>query len=152
MTDLYSVLASLLRYLFITVIYLFIFAVIRMIYLDIRRTSKDKRKPKYDTSYLEVISNINKLYFDVKQSYPLTEDVVIIGRNPDCTISIDDLYMSSQNTQLWFEDGEWYIADMGSTNGTYINGKKMGEEPLILDGGDKIRIGQVEFLIVIVGE
>lgn len=152
MSDLYSVLASLLRYIFITVIYLFIFAVIRMIYLDIRRTSKDKRKPKYDTSYLEVITNINKLYFDVQQSYPLTEDVVIIGRSPDCTISIDDLYMSAQNTQLWFENGEWYIADMGSTNGTYVNGQKMDDEPLILDGGDKIRIGQIEFLIVIVGE
>lgn len=152
MSDLYSVLASLLRYIFITVIYLFIFAVIRMIYLDIRRTSKDKRKPKYDTSYLEVITNINKLYFDVSQSYPLTEDVVIIGRSPDCTISIDDLYMSAQNTQLWFENGEWYIADMGSTNGTYVNGQKMDDEPLILDGGDKIRIGQIEFLIVIVGE
>ncbi len=152
MTGFYSVLASLLKYLFITVIYLFIFAIIRMIYLDIRRTSRDKRKPKHETSYLELLTNKDKLYFEVQQSYPLESDVVIIGRDPDCTISIDDLYMSAQNTQLWFEDGEWYIADMGSTNGTYINGEKMEDEPLILDGGDKIRIGQVEFLIVIVGE
>ncbi len=149
--DFYSVLASLLKYIFITIIYLFIFAIIRMIYLDIRRTSKDKRTPKHETSYLEVITNPNKLYFKVEQSYPLENEVVIIGRGEDCTISIDDLYMSSQNTQLWLEDGEWYIADMGSTNGTYINGEKMEDEPLILDSGDKIRIGQVEFIIVILG-
>ena len=122
-----------------------------MIYLDIKRTSKDKRKPKHEISYLEVISNPEKLYFDIEKSYPLENDVVIIGRDEDCTISINDLYMSGQNTQLWFEDGEWYIADMGSTNGTYINGEKMTDEPMILDSGDKIRVGQVEFLIVILG-
>lgn len=149
--DFYSILASLLKYIFITIIYLFIFAIIRMIYLDIRRTSRDKRKPMHDTSYLEVISNPDKLYFDIKKSYPLENEVVIIGRGEDCTISIDDLYMSARNTQLWLEDGEWYIADMGSTNGTYINGERMTDEPLILDSGDKIRIGQVEFIIVILG-
>ncbi|MBQ7075628.1 MAG: FHA domain-containing protein, partial [Clostridia bacterium] len=88
----------------------------------------------------------------VESSYPLTSDVIIIGRGQDCNICINDLYMSNQNTQLWFEDKEWYIADMGSTNGTFINGEKMTDEPLILDSGDRIRIGQVEFVIVIVGE
>ncbi len=152
MSGFYSVLASLLKYIFVTVIYLFIFAIIRMIFLDIKKSTADKRKPQHDTTYLEVITNKNNLYFDVESSYPLTSDVVIIGRGEDCTISINDLYMSNQNTQLWFEDKEWYIADMGSTNGTYINGEKMTDEPLILDSGDRIRIGQVEFVIVIVGE
>ena len=152
MSGFYSVLASLLKYIFVTVIYLFIFAIIRMIFLDIKKANSEKRKPQHDTTYLEVISNKNNLYFDVESSYPLTSDVIIIGRGQDCNICINDLYMSNQNTQLWFEDKEWYIADMGSTNGTFINGEKMTDEPLILDSGDRIRIGQVEFVIVIVGE
>ena len=81
--------------------------------------------------------------------YPLDTEHIIIGRSEKCDISINDLYMSTRHVQLCFEDGEWYIADLGSTNGTYINGRKMKDEPLILDSGDTIKIGQLEFLVVI---
>jgi hypothetical protein len=148
--NIFNALSSLLKYLFVTIIYLFIFGIIRMIFLDIRRLDPRRKNAKVykNVPYLELLSDKSKLYFDVRSSYPLDADRVVIGRGAECDIAIDDLYLSTKHTQLWFEDDEWYIADMGSKNGTYVNGTRMDKEPLILDSGDKIRLGQVEFMIV----
>jgi pSer/pThr/pTyr-binding forkhead associated (FHA) protein len=59
------------------------------------------------------------------------------------------LYLSARHVKLYYNEGEWYIVDLKSTNGTYINGIKMGKKQLILDSEDKIRIGQLEFLVVL---
>lgn len=145
-----EILASLLKYIFITIIYIFIFAIIRMIYLDIRNMNvrKNRMAPK-KCAYLELLNDVETLYFDVKQFYPMTSEVIIIGRGNDCTIKIDDFYISSQHVKLWYDEEEWHICDMGSTNGTYINGKPIKKTEMILDNGDRIRIGQLEFMVVL---
>lgn len=150
MTGIYTMLASVFKYLFITVIYLFIFGIMRMIFLDIKKMNMPRpREIPKNMSYLQLINDKNSLYFDVESVYALDKDVVIIGRGAQCDISIDDLYMSTQHVQLWYEDNEWYIADLGSTNGTYVNETRMSDEPLILDDGDRIKVGQLCFLVVI---
>ncbi|MDD3766281.1 MAG: FHA domain-containing protein [Eubacteriales bacterium] len=150
MPTIFSALSTILRYVFITIIYLFIFGIIRMIFLDIKKMDipRPRQIPK-NMAYLQLLTDKKSLYFDVDSVYPLDTEHIIIGRSEKCDISINDLYMSTRHVQLWFEDGEWYIADLGSTNGTYINGRKMKDEPLILDSGDTIKIGQLEFLVVI---
>ena len=150
MTGIYTMLASVFKYLFITVIYLFIFGIMRMIFLDIKKMNMPRpREIPKNMSYLQLINDKNSLYFDVESVYALDKDVVIIGRGAQCDISIDDLYMSTQHVQLWYEDNEWYIADLGSTNGTYVNETRMSDEPLILDDGDRIKVGQLCYLVVI---
>ena len=152
MNGVYAIFSSVTKYIFILIVYIFIYAIIKMIFLDIRRIDKSKKSssvPK-GVSYLELVTNSSKLYLDVKNIYPLKQDEIIIGRSPSCDICIDDLYMSSQQAQLWREDGEWYLADMGSTNGTFVNGEKLDEDCVALDSGDRIRMGQLEFTAVIV--
>ena len=146
----FEIFTSLLKYIFITIIYVFIFAIIRMIYLDIRNMNvrKNRMAPK-KCAYLELMNDLDTLYFEVKQFYPMTTEVIIIGRSAECTIQIDDFYLSGQHVKLWYEDEEWHICDMGSTNGTYINGKKIKRTEMILDNGDRIRIGQMEFMVVL---
>lgn len=150
MQIIFDVLTSLLKYIFITIIYIFIFAIIRMIYLDIKNMNvrKNRMAPK-NCAYLELMNDTETLYFDVKQFYPMTSEFIVIGRSPECTIQIDDFYLSGKHVQLWYEDEEWHIQDMGSTNGTYINGKKMKRNEFILDNGDRFRIGQMEFMVVL---
>ena len=149
MQNLYVILTSLMKYLFITIIYVFIFAIIRMIYLDIRNMNVCKKRmaPK-NCAYLELMNDRETLYFEVKEFYPMTSEVIVIGRSQDCNIQIDDFYLSGHHTKLWYEEEEWHIEDMGSTNGTYINGKKLKKE-MILDNGDIIRMGQLDFLVVL---
>lgn len=150
MISIFAFLSSVFRYIFIAVIYLFIFGIIRMIILDIKRMDmpRPRELPK-DMPYLQLLTDKKTLYFDVKTAYPLDRDIIIVGRGEQCDICIDDLYLSTQHVQLWYEDDEWYIADLGSTNGTYINGMKMSDEPFILDNGDRIKAGQLEFSAII---
>lgn len=144
------ILASLLKYIFITIIYVFIFVIIRMIYLDIRNMNvrKNRMAPK-NCAYLELLNDKDTLYFEVKQFYPMTSEVITIGRSRDCTIHIDDFYLSGHHTKLWYEDEEWHVCDTKSTNGTFINGKSIKDSEMILDNGDILRVGQLEFLVVL---
>lgn len=149
MQDIYNIFAALLKYLFITIIYVFIFAIIRMIYLDIKSMNlRKKRMAPKNCAYLELMNDRESLYFEVKEFYPLTSEVIVMGRGQDCNVKIDDLYLSSHHTKLWYDEEEWHIVDLDSTNGTYINGKRLKNE-MILDNGDVIRLGQLEFLVVL---
>jgi pSer/pThr/pTyr-binding forkhead associated (FHA) protein len=77
--------------------------------------------------------------------HALTEEVVTIGRAPDNTLVIDDVSVSSYHAQLT-PDGEAYIfEDLGSTNGSRINGKTAAQgEKNLLRAGDKVRLGRVD--------
>lgn len=79
-----------------------------------------------------------------KASYELTEDSVTVGRLPDNSIQIDDVSVSSHHAQLAVDDGEYYLTDLGSTNGTKVNGKPHMEGRLA--DGDAVRFGKIDAL------
>ena len=57
--------------------------------------------------------------------YKLAEGEYIIGRRSDCQIFVPDMRVSRQHARLW-QDGEaWQIEDLGSNNGTFVNGEKV---------------------------
>jgi pSer/pThr/pTyr-binding forkhead associated (FHA) protein len=78
-------------------------------------------------------------------SQELTEDVVTIGRVADNTIEIDDASVSSHHAQLSVQGNDYILKDLGSTNGTRLNGKNIApEEEHRLQDGDHIRFGSIE--------
>jgi serine/threonine protein kinase len=78
--------------------------------------------------------------------YPLSKDVTTMGRQSTCDIQILDNMSSRVNCQVR-RDGKLYsLVDLGSRNGTNLNGKKVTERQLTF--GDRIRIGEVEYLFV----
>jgi len=70
---------------------------------------------------------------------------VSIGRASDNTISIDSGSVSGQHCRIFFMDGKYYAEDLGSTNGTRINGKKLTKETQ-LKNKNLIQVGAIEFL------
>ena len=64
-----------------------------------------------------------------------------IGRSVECELRLDDTYVSQQHARIFDRSGNWYIEDLGSTNGTFVNEQKL-VAPAMLTPGDKIRIGQ----------
>jgi pSer/pThr/pTyr-binding forkhead associated (FHA) protein len=70
------------------------------------------------------------------------EAVNTLGRDVNNSIVLDDEFVSAQHAALTFRGKAWYVEDLGSTNGTYVNG-----EPIVevwpLTYGDEIQIGQV---------
>ena len=64
-----------------------------------------------------------------------------VGRAPECELRIDDTYASQQHARLFAKNGSWFVEDLGSTNGTFVNDQKLAA-PAMLQPGDKVRVGQ----------
>ncbi len=69
-----------------------------------------------------------------------------IGRSPDCHITIEDPLVSREHARLILADGEASVADLGSRNGTLVNGERITGLRALRDG-DRIRIGTQEFVL-----
>ena len=83
-------------------------------------------------------------YANRRQDYALTKDTVI-GRAAECDLVFNLKSVSRRHSCLCLADGRWVVKDMGSTNGTLVNGRRI-REPHILAGGDEIRIGTVRLI------
>ncbi len=143
----FEVLSSLLKYIFITIIYLFIYGVIRLIYLDIKSASAQRFQVNKNSPYLKLINIRESLGFKVEEIYALEKNTDI-GRSNKCAIVIRDPYISSIHVRFIYRDGQYFLQDQGSTNGTFLNGKGVKKNPEALKDGDKIHIGQLDFLFV----
>jgi pSer/pThr/pTyr-binding forkhead associated (FHA) protein len=68
-------------------------------------------------------------------------DVVVVGRSPDADVIIDDPYASEFHLRMSSHDGQLLLQDLGSTNGTYVNGRRV-TMPLPLNKGDAVQVGK----------
>ena len=66
---------------------------------------------------------------------------ISIGRAPDNTIVITDPTVSSRHARLYLQGTQWYIQDLGSTNGTFVNNMRVTQHPVRT--GDQIRLGAI---------
>ena len=72
--------------------------------------------------------------------FDLTKDTVILGRGQKCTISLHDPEVSRRHAELHRDGKHWYITDLESSNGVYVNGEQVKSKEVVL--GDQIRIGR----------
>lgn len=69
-------------------------------------------------------------------------DEVTLGRAPGCGMSVpDDSFVSSTHARVWRRDGQVWVEDLGSTNGTYLNDRRL-EAPTPIHQGDRLRVGK----------
>ena len=69
-------------------------------------------------------------------------DELTVGRASGCQIALpDDTYASQLHARIFRRDGEVFIEDLGSTNGTFLNRKKVSA-PVALRKGDRLQIGK----------
>lgn len=146
MRYLQEILSKVITYIFVIIVYLFIYAIIRMIFLDIRAMSKKKNIIKVE-GYLKLLNPRSELDFYVRESYEIGNDNTI-GRGRGCTISIDDDALSSEHCRIFKTAGCFFIEDLDSTNGTFLNGEAIDDEAVELLDGDKISIGSLMFIFV----
>jgi len=79
-------------------------------------------------------------------SSPLTEGQQMIGRSPECGIKIADRHVSRHHAIIELSKGHLHIRDLQSSNGTFVNGKRLREGEI--HAGDQIRFGRVELVIL----
>lgn len=102
-----------------------------------QRPSKKPRKPaRGNPSALHVISGANQ-----GQSVPLGEGPILLGRGTDAAIRLDDDYVSTRHARFATNGEQWFVEDLGSTNGTYIGSQRVST-PVPVGLGIQVRIGK----------
>ncbi len=69
--------------------------------------------------------------------------VTTIGRSPRCTLVLNDTFVSATHAILTWRDGQWWLRDAGSTNGTWLNHEPLPPGEVVVQYGDVIGIGKV---------
>jgi len=83
-----------------------------------------------------------------KETLHFSRTPITLGRNLDCECRIDDQTVSNRHAQISFHHNQWWLEDLGSTNGTLLNGQPL-TEAVVLIGGDQMQCGQVSMEVAI---
>lgn len=75
------------------------------------------------------------------RTFPLESDEILIGREADCDVQIHHSAVSRHHARIERREGARVLVDLGSTNGTEVNGRRVREH--VLRSGDHVRLGQV---------
>jgi hypothetical protein len=75
------------------------------------------------------------------------ESAIVIGRNPECDLQVQDTFVSSRHARVANDNGDLSIEDLGSTNGTYVN-QELVEGRIHLKRGDIVQVGGALFEVV----
>lgn len=139
----YNIFSLIFKYLFIFIIYYFMFSIIRLIYLDIKGIKVSSLEKN---TYLKLINRKDSLPFKIQEVYNL-EDSITIGRSNENDVIIKDPYISKKHLSIVKDEEEYYLEDLNSANGTYLNGDRI-MDAVKLNNGDRIQFGRIEFLFV----
>ncbi len=75
-----------------------------------------------------------------------TKQEIILGREPGCDFPLDDQAVSSRHARLAYHHQQWWLEDLASTNGTYLNNEPV-TMPVVITHGDELRLGHLEIKI-----
>ena len=139
-------LLNLLKIFLLLLLYLFFLRVLRAVWAEVNPPKATPAKPKrergrrgsggkHSTPVLRLLAPP-----EVKgRSYPLGEEITL-GRAAGCQVTIDDTYASQLHARVFQRDGKVFVEDLGSTNGTYLNRRKV-TGPMVVQRGDRLQIG-----------
>ena len=147
-------LLTLLKFCFLALLYLFLFRVVRIVRLELKPvkaampadavaaapaaapSKREKKVKERSGPALYLLEPVGRH----GESYPLTEEVSV-GRAPGCGVVLDDdTFVSQVHARLFRRGRETYVEDLGSTNGTFVNGERISEVTP-LRRGDRVQFG-----------
>jgi hypothetical protein len=164
-------LLTFLKYIFLALLYLFFLRVLRAVWIELREpkvvapdaheqsafaeafsappvpAATGARGPAADTTTFTPVGGAEQHLVVTSPpgrsgvNYPLTGEVTV-GRSPGCSISLpDDTFVSQIHARVFHRDGEWWVEDLGSTNGTYRNDARV-HSAVVIRSGDRVQFGQ----------
>jgi pSer/pThr/pTyr-binding forkhead associated (FHA) protein len=147
---------TVLKVLFLALLWLFIFSVVSVIRSDLfgkpvpapdqpeaprelespSPPSRRGRRPRGDPRVVSIVQGQQ-----TGETAELAPGLVMIGRGADCQLVLDDDYVSTRHARVVAGESGLYIEDLGSTNGTYVNGTRI-TAPTAISLSDTLRIGK----------
>jgi len=141
-----DIVLDLLKYAFLAVLYIFVARAVRAVVLELRPVEERGRAPQQQRTSPKRTKKVPKKAVVVEgatssgKSFDLGQEVVI-GRGDKCHVVIDDTYVSTVHARIFSKDGGYLVEDLGSTNGTYLNRRRI-TSPTEVQRGDKVKIGK----------
>tara|TARA_Y100001970_G_scaffold150948_1_gene185041 strand:+ start:14188 stop:14652 length:465 start_codon:yes stop_codon:yes gene_type:complete len=81
--------------------------------------------------------------------YAITSTHLTVGRHPDSDIFLDDITVSRRHVELQQGSAGYLLKDVGSLNGTYLNGERLEDSETPLTNGDELQIGKFKLLYLV---
>ena len=143
-------LLTILKLCLLVLLYLFFFRVLRAVWAEIsgprvveaapttvtsKRKHRERRGGRGGPRLLVVEPTEQK-----GRTYDLVDEMTV-GRAAGCQVVLDDNYVSQLHTRIFRRDGQLLVEDLGSTNGTYLNNRKVSG-PMVMKPGDRLRVGK----------
>lgn len=125
-----------LRLLFLAMLYAFLWIVVRALLRDLRAAA---REPMRELGRLVVVASPSGE--PAAGTVFALDAITSLGRDVNNAIVLDDEFVSASHAALTYRGRAWYVEDLGSTNGTFVNGSQVdGLAPIAF--GDEIQIGR----------
>ena len=126
---------NILKLVFLALLYLFLWQVARAIWAHVGSGADAERRRRAGADIVVVHSDDQAgLRFAVRGG-------VVMGRSQEADVVISDPYASDFHLRFGTEDGNVIVNDLGSTNGTYVNGRRISS-PVSLSKGDAVQVGK----------
>ena len=139
----------LLRVLFIFLLYFFLYQIVRVTSREltaIASATTDGRPESPPPSGRLVVVDGAESDLPPGASFAL-EPTTTIGRHDDAVVRLEEPFVSARHAEITFNLGRWWIRDLHSTNGTYINGQPISA-PTGLRAGDVVQFGRIKLQFV----
>jgi len=131
----------LLRGAVLLLLYLFVGLILLVVAASMRRAAQVSRPSRRSALGHVVLVEPGPTGLEAGTIFPLAA-VSSMGRSLRNAVSIDDEFLSAEHALLSWREGTWWIEDLGSTNGTFVNSVRVSR-PVPVAIGDLIEIGRV---------
>ena len=142
-------LLTILKFCFLALLYLFFIRVVRAVWTEVTapppppvpvapppRTRRERTAAKRTVAHLRVVEPAEQR----GRTYDVADELTI-GRAAGCQIPLEDSYASQLHARLFRRNSELLVEDLGSTNGTFLNRKKV-DSAVPIRKGDRLQVGK----------
>ncbi len=140
----------LVRFAYLAILWIFVLSAISVIRSDMfgarvatereakrsKRPAKSPKPRRGSPSHVLVVEGSS-----AGTTVPLAEAPILIGRGTDAAIRLEDDYVSTRHARIAASGDQWFVEDLGSTNGTYLGANRIAQ-PTPLSIGTRVRIGK----------
>ncbi|HEX6516844.1 MAG TPA: FHA domain-containing protein [Nocardioidaceae bacterium] len=147
---------TLIRFAYLAILWIFVLSAVSVVRSDMfgarvestpraerraqRKAAKNRpkptRRPRGAPTHVAVVDGAN-----AGESASLDDAPLLIGRGSDAAIRLDDDYVSTRHARIAASGDQWFVEDLGSTNGTYLGSQRL-TQPTALQVGSRVRVGK----------
>jgi len=132
------------------ILYTFLGLAFYIIWRDLKSATTRNSNQSAATHQLRIVASAGNGASDVEEAF-LLQPITLLGRDPKNTVVITDSSAAARHTRLCQQNGVWWVEDLGSQNGTMLNGLRLSE-PTPMAPGDIIGIGELHLRLETITE